>query len=350
MSDPAHQTSDPADLDEGVDSLVQESREAAARDHPGESGRTSETGASKPSAGTPSAPGAVADVSMAAEDLDGPTPRTPPEENPSSERGGGAEPDASTLDDDAQSLVDDATRAAAAEPRGDEASHAGVAAPSKSPAPEDARPDASRPDPAETEGAKDEQGAAESDPRRAEAADASAAATGAPPEAVEEVEIENLDDALAEEADRLAEDESDDEVEGSFEPPSVVEQAAAPPIEEPAKETGEAPQDAAPPEPKGEPEPAPPIVEVGDAVASPQSASTPTNKPAPKSADKQESEDSDEPAAGRAAAVAALLTRSVDALARPFDRLSPKTRDTIGWIALNTAFLAVCVWLYVVLR
>lgn len=51
-----------------------------------------------------------------------------------------------------------------------------------------------------------------------------------------------------------------------------------------------------------------------------------------------------------ASRAAALLGTAISLLSSPLERLSVKQRDTIGWIALNVLFLAVCVWLYTLLR
>lgn len=37
-------------------------------------------------------------------------------------------------------------------------------------------------------------------------------------------------------------------------------------------------------------------------------------------------------------------------LAKPMARLDPKLRDTMGWVGVNTVFIAVCLWLFLILR
>jgi hypothetical protein len=37
-------------------------------------------------------------------------------------------------------------------------------------------------------------------------------------------------------------------------------------------------------------------------------------------------------------------------MARPLTKLDPKMRDTVGWVALNTLFIAICLWLFLILR
>ena len=68
-------------------------------------------------------------------------------------------------------------------------------------------------------------------------------------------------------------------------------------------------------------------------------------------------EASGEPAAGALAklsgffhALLAIVLAALRALSRPLDHLSPRQRDTLGWMALNVLFLALCVWLVLVLR
>lgn len=48
--------------------------------------------------------------------------------------------------------------------------------------------------------------------------------------------------------------------------------------------------------------------------------------------------------------VAQRLLIVLTPLARPLTKLDPKMRDTVGWVALNTLFIAICLWLFVVLR
>ncbi|MFG0275395.1 MAG: hypothetical protein ACF8QF_10095 [Phycisphaerales bacterium] len=45
-----------------------------------------------------------------------------------------------------------------------------------------------------------------------------------------------------------------------------------------------------------------------------------------------------------------LIEPALRVLAAPLARLTPMQRDTIGWVALNTLFLAACVWVFVLLR
>ena len=45
------------------------------------------------------------------------------------------------------------------------------------------------------------------------------------------------------------------------------------------------------------------------------------------------------------------LTRFVlTPLAKPLAKLDPKIRDTVGWVGVNTVFIAVCLWLFLILR
>ncbi len=45
-----------------------------------------------------------------------------------------------------------------------------------------------------------------------------------------------------------------------------------------------------------------------------------------------------------------MLATSLRLLSSPMERLSVRQRDTVGWIAINLAFIAFCVWLYTLLR
>ncbi len=45
-----------------------------------------------------------------------------------------------------------------------------------------------------------------------------------------------------------------------------------------------------------------------------------------------------------------IVRRVLRPLAAPLLRVPPATRDTIGWIGVNTVFIAVCLWLYLTLR
>ena len=49
-------------------------------------------------------------------------------------------------------------------------------------------------------------------------------------------------------------------------------------------------------------------------------------------------------------AIVAAVATGLRVLSSPMERLTVKQRDTIGWIALNIVFLAVCVWLYTLLK
>jgi hypothetical protein len=58
-----------------------------------------------------------------------------------------------------------------------------------------------------------------------------------------------------------------------------------------------------------------------------------------------------QPAARRATQVVRLAGRPVvDVMSIPMRKVEPRIRDTVGWIAINTAFIAVCVWLFLLLR
>ncbi len=45
-----------------------------------------------------------------------------------------------------------------------------------------------------------------------------------------------------------------------------------------------------------------------------------------------------------------LSEKALAMLSRPLAGLTPRQRDTIGWVALNVLFIAVCVWLVVLMR
>jgi hypothetical protein len=53
---------------------------------------------------------------------------------------------------------------------------------------------------------------------------------------------------------------------------------------------------------------------------------------------------------GVLARLVAAVVGVLHALSRPLDRLTARQRDTIGWVALNLLFIAVCVWLVILLR
>ncbi|MFG0256330.1 MAG: hypothetical protein ACF8GE_00330 [Phycisphaerales bacterium JB043] len=43
-------------------------------------------------------------------------------------------------------------------------------------------------------------------------------------------------------------------------------------------------------------------------------------------------------------------TPVADVLSMPLRRVEPRIRDTVGWVAINTLFIALCVWLFLLLR
>jgi len=48
--------------------------------------------------------------------------------------------------------------------------------------------------------------------------------------------------------------------------------------------------------------------------------------------------------------VVELVMTAAYALSAPLQRLSPKARDTLGWIAINILFIGFCTWLVLLLR
>jgi hypothetical protein len=48
--------------------------------------------------------------------------------------------------------------------------------------------------------------------------------------------------------------------------------------------------------------------------------------------------------------LAQSLLHVLTPMARPLMKLDPKMRDTVGWVALNTLFIAICLWLFLILR
>lgn len=130
--------------------------------------------------------------------------------------------------------------------------------------------------------------------------------------------IDDLDEALA-----SAADEDDDfDLEGDFEESSSVIEVASP-VPTPPTPTAAAAH--------------PPVVAPAEEASDVESA---TEEPAAKPA---------KPKVDTAALVVSAIEKPARLLSAPL-RMAPEAhRDTIGWIALNTLFLAVCVWLYVLL-
>jgi hypothetical protein len=131
--------------------------------------------------------------------------------------------------------------------------------------------------------------------------------------------IDDLDEALA-----SAADEDDDfDLEGDFEVTSSA-QEPAPPAPAPPPSSASATPAPATPEP----------------VADDSSVESPAKEPATKQA---------RPKLDTTALVVGAIEKPARLLSAPL-RMAPEAhRDTIGWIALNTLFLAICVWLYVLL-
>ena len=127
-------------------------------------------------------------------------------------------------------------------------------------------------------------------------------------------------------------------------PADVVEPASAP-IAEPQIQAVEAPP--APVEAIVEPTvPEPAAYEVPAPVAGPEPAPEPIAPPAPKRAPEK-------PAPSVVEAKPNPLIGAVDgvlrAIAAPLTMMSPAVRDLVGWLGLLTAFNAACVWVFVIL-
>lgn len=209
-------------------------------------------------------------------------------------------------------------------------------------------PDAEdEPVPAAPDQAETSEAAVASDDSRTEAS-----ADRAEPD--EPASLEALDATIESEADDLAADL--DDLEGEFESPEEIadaERAQA----EPSAPVEAKPVEAAPAVDSpfaNAPAPTPP------APAEPAAEARPAG-PAPEPAA------SDEPPARsllarltalprRAAGLATperletLRARVLEPLSAPLRRLSPQTRDLIGWVGVNTLFIALCLWLFLLVR
>lgn len=87
------------------------------------------------------------------------------------------------------------------------------------------------------------------------------------------------------------------------------------------------------------------VAEVAEAAAPPpeEVAATATTEPVESAAQ--------EPAApARWLMLLAAAATGLRLLSSPMERLSVRQRDTVGWVAINLAFIAFCVWLYTLLR
>jgi len=129
---------------------------------------------------------------------------------------------------------------------------------------------------------------------------------------------DELDEALAAEADAT--------LEGAIEEVDLGETDPEPAF----GDDSELPEDLAAPAVREKPVPSPEGEAAGAAAAE-----TGTAKPA---------------RPGLLARLVAFAVGLLHALSRPLDRLTPRQRDTVGWIALNALFIAVCVWLVLLLR
>ncbi len=211
-----------------------------------------------------------------------------------------------------------------------------------------------------------------------------------PDEAAEQREKElvaQIDQMLAEQAEAVM--ESEDDVSGSFESIDEVLDAAPAdssddPPTEPAEASGE-PVAAAPAEPSGkdqpddnaidgeiqtlehvlgdedkaspEDQPAAPVAEEealtpgAAAVAEELDAEQAAGPPVVDDPLAQAPDESNEAPAGRPRReiAVAIARRVLEPVNRPFSRLSPTVRDTLGWIGLSNAAAAVALLLYVLL-
>lgn len=177
--------------------------------------------------------------------------------------------------------------------------------------------------------------------------------------------IEALDAKI--EAEAAAFEEELDELEGDFHSAEEVEALddALPPTAKADQErvTVEIDDDVA--EISLEDEDDEPVVEIAPssrpAVDSPfaDAANAPARPAAPKKAEpKQTAPVAAKPSGAKQktkripwkAAAPALYRLVLTPLARPLGKLDPVVRDSIGWIGLNTLFIALCLWIYLILR
>jgi len=127
---------------------------------------------------------------------------------------------------------------------------------------------------------------------------------------------------------------------------------------------------AQPEQPVAPPEPAPAIVDSPFATASapapptgPETAGAPVSPAATPAAEPPAAEDTSVGADHRLAALGRYTDRFVtperidvirrrvlEPLGRPLRRLDPALRDTIGWVGVNTLFIALCLWLFLLLH
>lgn len=150
-------------------------------------------------------------------------------------------------------------------------------------------------------------------------------------------EIETLDDAAPPSA-RSEDDGPAIEIDDSVAEISLddEEEADAAPARERAAVDSPFADDAAPP--------------------APRPARNTTPSPAPSSSAKPRSASETKPASKRSKreammSIAPLAHRFVlKPLARPLAKLDPTVRDTIGWVGLNTLFIALCLWIFLMIR
>lgn len=124
---------------------------------------------------------------------------------------------------------------------------------------------------------------------------------------------------------------ADEELDGDFSTMDDLEGEAVSP-----ESIATAPEAQPEPEPVSEPDPEPVAARAPAPVE-------PAHSPEPAPA---EEAPAPEPKPARRSWVAPVLR----VLAAPLSRLTPMQRDTLGWVALNTLFLAACVWVFVLLR
>jgi len=231
--------------------------------------------------------------------------KTSPAESPHDDAPAAApEPDDATapesatdpaLDAEVDALVDQATADAQDPPPEDSQPE-----PEPDPVPE---PADAAPEPAE---APDE--APDPEPEPVDAAEPAAEQPPAPaanpaPKSEKPQTIEDLDEALASEAEEAASQSSDQLLDDDT---PIVELPSTP----------------APPPSKPEPEPA------AEPAVAPTEIESKSRKPR----------------------VAAVGLFALELLAAPLRRVSPTIRDTVGWIGLNSLFIAACLWIYLLLR
>ena len=195
------------------------------------------------------------------------------------------------------------------------------------------------------------------------------------PEVVAEApkSIEALDATIEAEAEAF-EDELD-ELEGEFHsadaidalddapPPTVIEideadaeisldlQDEPAPVEEPTPAAAAAPEIDSPfagdaPAPSPQPRSTAPKPSSGDS-AKPSSKSESKGKSKTKAKSKSAQESGVAVAKKSAVATHRFVLMP---LARPLSRLEPVVRDSIGWVGLNTLFIALCLWIFLMLR